>query len=246
MKMKKLFIVFVLLLLVFSLAFSALANEGHVIDNADILTAAQEAELSALLEEKSQKFSLDIVVMSVEDLDGYYSARDAAAELFEEHGRGYGDDHDGIMFFFSTEYKDYFILTSGSVMSDFGDDKLYDIESATLDLMRSGNYFDAFCAFATETEKALSFDIAKSVVIALVIGLIVALIVTGSMKSKLKTVKKQYRAESYVKNGSLNITESNTLFLYSHVSRRAKPKSNSSGSFKSSSGRSYGGRGGRL
>jgi uncharacterized protein len=184
--------------------------------------------------------------MTVEDLGGYYSAQSAAAELFEEYGRGYRDDHDGIMFFFSTEYRDYFILTSGSARSDFGNDELYDIESATLDLMRGGYYFDAFCAFTAETAKVLSFNVSKSVIIALVIGLIIALIVTGSMKSKLKTVKKQYRAENYVINGSLNITEANTLYLYSHVSRRAKPKSNSSGSFKSSSGRSYGGRGGRL
>ena len=44
------------------------------------------------------------------------------------------------------------------------------------------------------------------------------------MKSKLKTVRFQAAASNYMKNGSLNITESRDLFLYNTVTRTAKPK----------------------
>ena len=49
------------------------------------------------------------------------------------------------------------------------------------------------------------------------------------MKGKLKSVKKQYAANSYIKQGSLNITDSRDMFLYSKVDRHARPQSSGGG-----------------
>ena len=87
------------------------------------------------------------------------------------------------------------------------------------------------------------------IAVAIVAGIVVAFVIVHSMKSKLKTVKMQAAAGSYLKNGSLNITQSNDIFLYSNVTRTAKPKeNNSSGSstHTSSSGNTYGGGGGKF
>lgn len=66
--------------------------------------------------------------------------------------------------------------------------------------------------------------------ICLAIGLVIALIVTGIMKGQLKSVRAQSAAAEYVKQGSLQVTESHDLFLYRNVTRVPRPKSNNSGS----------------
>lgn len=71
--------------------------------------------------------------------------------------------------------------------------------------------------------------VAINLLIALVIAFVIALIVTGVMRAKLKTVRRQAAADSYVKAGSLNITESSDLFLYSHLDRRERPKDDDHG-----------------
>lgn len=85
--------------------------------------------------------------------------------------------------------------------------------------------------------------------VSLVIGFVIAKIVVGNMKSKLKTVRSQTTANSYVKNGSMQITDSRDLFLYHTVAKTAKPKNTSSGSsgtHTSSSGTTHGGGGGKF
>lgn len=72
-----------------------------------------------------------------------------------------------------------------------------------------------------------------------------------NMKGKLKTVRFQPAANSYMKAGSMNITESRDMFLYNTVTRTAKPKANDSDSegsstHTSSSGSTHGGGGGSF
>ena len=81
------------------------------------------------------------------------------------------------------------------------------------------------------------------------VGFILSLIIVGRMKAKLKTVRFQAAASSYIKDGSLNINESRDLFFYNTVSRTAKPKDNDSGgssTHTSSSGSTHGGGGGKF
>ena len=86
------------------------------------------------------------------------------------------------------------------------------------------------------------------ILISIAVGVITALIVVCIMKGKLKTVKMQASANNYLKNGSLNITDSSDIFLYSNVTRTAKPKNNDndSSTHESSSGNTYGGGGGKF
>ena len=80
-------------------------------------------------------------------------------------------------------------------------------------------------------------------------GFILSLIIVGRMKAKLKTVRFQAAAGSYIKDGSLKINESRDMFLYNTVTRTAKPKDNDSGgssTHTSSSGSSHGGGGGKF
>ena len=71
------------------------------------------------------------------------------------------------------------------------------------------------------------------VIIVTVIGLIAGLITAFVMKGKLKSVRKQDSARTYVKPGSMQLTYSRDIFLYRNVERTKKQErveSTSSGS----------------
>ncbi|MBQ7219263.1 MAG: TPM domain-containing protein, partial [Ruminococcus sp.] len=62
----------------------------------------------------------------------------------------------------------------------------------------------------------------------------------------LKTVAMQRGAASYVRSGSMNVTQSRDTYLYSTVSRTRREKSSSGSSTHSTGGSSFGGSGGKF
>ena len=86
--------------------------------------------------------------------------------------------------------------------------------------------------------------------IGLIVGLVAAVITILVMRSQMNTAKLQKSAANYLKDGSFHLRRRSDMFLYSRVSRRAKPKENTSGGgssvHRSSGGVSHGGRGGRF
>lgn len=86
--------------------------------------------------------------------------------------------------------------------------------------------------------------------VALIIGLIIAAVTVLVMRGKMNTAKLQKNAASYLKDGSFRLRQRSDMFLYSRVTRTARPKNTSSGGgssvHRSSGGISHGGRGGRF
>ena len=79
-----------------------------------------------------------------------------------------------------------------------------------------------------------------------------AWVVVSVMKSQLRSVAFQENAASYVREGSMNLTNSRELFLYRDVHRTERPKesrssdSGGSSTHTSSSGTTHGGGGGSF
>lgn len=71
------------------------------------------------------------------------------------------------------------------------------------------------------------YDTGKFLLISLGIGLVVGLIVTGVMWAKLKSVHYKRDADGYKKLGSMKLLRSGDFYLYSTVTRTARPKNNS-------------------
>ena len=91
----------------------------------------------------------------------------------------------------------------------------------------------------------------KGILIALGVGFVISGIVVLTMRGKLKSVRRKTEANSYVKPNSMNITASSDTFLYSNVTRTARPKNDSSSgsgssTHTSSSGTTHGGGGGKF
>lgn len=86
-----------------------------------------------------------------------------------------------------------------------------------------------------EPKKAID---GKWIVISLIAGFFISLMISLSLKKQLNTVSFQRGAASYVKDGSMNLTNSTDAFLYATVTKTEKPKDNGGkfGGMSSSSG----------
>lgn len=239
--MKKL-IIFCLVLMVLVIPVSA--AEDLLVDDADLLTYAQETELEAGLRELTEKYNMSVVIVTTDSVGEKDTV--AYADDFLDYN-GYGED--GILLLINMEDRQWHISTVGEAVSAFSEDDLAQIEDGIVDYLSDGNYMSAFEEFISQCDDILdnSFAWGTNLIFALVVGLVVSLIVVFCLKRQLKSVKRQYTASDYVRPGSLQLTGSGEIFLYHTVSRIEKPKPQSgSGTHRSSSGRMHGGRGGRF
>ena len=193
-----------------------------LVDEASLLSASEEKVLLEKLEDISQKRKCDVAVVTVESL-GNKSATAYADDFYDYNGYGYGVNDDGILLLISMEKRDWAITTYGFAKTAF---------------TKSGQEYIPRTAFKPIW-----------VLMALGIGFLIAIIAVSVMKSKLKSVRRQPAASSYIRPDSFQVTQSQDIFLYRNVTRTARPKdtgSSSGGGHISSSGRSHGGSSGKF
>lgn len=240
--MKKLFVfVFITAILTLSiLPVAADTTKDLVIDNADLLTVNEEKELGAFFAEIGDEWDYDIVVYTV-DAIGVYSAHIYAERFFDDNGYGRGENSDGAILLISMEERDW-----GVFATDMSDSEAAEIGENITPYLSDGDYFSAFEAFAEEIDEHKSFPFFNNLIIALVVGFVIALIVVTSMKNKLKSVARVDHAREYVRKDSFKLSHSRDLYLYSTVTRIAKPKNTSSGGRGGGGGSRGGGASGKF
>lgn len=265
---KKLYMILFAVVLCFQTALALQAEGGfadayyRVLDMAELLTEEEEAALIEALDEISLRQKMDVVVATTDDLEGYY-IRDYADQLYEKCLFGYGESADGLMLLISTEDNSWHICTCGYGITAFTEAGIQYIGEQIGTSMSKGNFAAAFSDFAaladdfiTQARTGKPYDTGNLprsplsplwIPVSLVIGFVLAKIMVGKMKGKLKSVRAQTAANSYVKSGSMNITESRELFLYNTVTKAAKTTTSSgNGTHTSSSGKTFGGGGGKF
>lgn len=237
--MKKI-LAFLMLLLI--LAVPAMAAAELLVDDADILTAKEERQLTEKLEEAGEASGLDIVIVTVDGLDGTY-IRDYADDYYDYNGY----DFDGVLLLLDMDSRTWWISGSGAGVDIFTSSVIDSIGDRMEEDLKEGDFAAAFETYIEACVQYAddSFNVGGALIVALIIGSVVALIVTMIWRSQLKSVRFKAAASDYLKPGSLNITGSQDLYLYSNVSK-VKRQQTSSGSHSSSSGRSHSGGGGRF
>lgn len=262
----------VYLLLVFCMIFTAIlpvsASEYYpVFDEPDLLTDGEEAELIAKLENICSRKQMEVVVAAFETI-GDYTPMEYADDFYDYNGYGYGENRDGLILIVVMDTSDWWISTCGAAISVFTDAGIDYIGEQIVPYMSDGDFYGAFNEFADQCETFIAqhetgdsydthnlpkvpFEKGTAAVIALVAGLLIAAIYTASLKGQLKSVQAQRTASAYVKNGSMNVTNSRDFFLYRHVARTEKvnnsdSRSGGSSTHASSSGATHGGRGGKF
>lgn len=240
----------------------------RLMDEAGLLSSDEAAEIKAKLDEISERQKFDVVIATVNSLSGK-TPREYADDLYDYSGFGFGENKDGVLFLISMEDRDWYISTTGygiAAITDAGREYIADKFTGYLS---DGDYAEAFRIYANEVDRFVTnavetgkpYDVGNLphdplsliwIPISLVVGILIASAVVGGMKSKLRSVSFAAAADSYVKPGSMNVRESRDMFLYSTVSRTAKPKDNDSSSsggsstHTSSSGTTHGGGGGKF
>ena len=216
-------------------------KEYQVFDEADLLNNSEELALEEKLADLSNKHNAQIVVCTIESMDGG-DIDEFLEYLYDEMEFGYGDNHDGVLLLVCMDIREYRILSNGfaGVAIDSGD--IDDIGDAIVSDLSDGNYAAAFDEFADQCDYYLDgyingfpFNFGKNLLICLVIGIIAGVVVAFILKGQLKTVRIQDQASDYVKPGSMQVTVSNDFFLYRDVTRTKKESSSSSGSGSSRS-----------
>lgn len=253
---------------------SAAGDLPRLVDKADLLSDSEESDLLNLLDEISERQQVDIVVVTVDSMKGE-TAMVYADDFYDYNGYGIGSGQDGILLLISMDERDWYISTHGygiTAVTDAG--REYMSEQFVSDLS-AGDYAAAFTNFArlcddfiTQAKTGEPYDVGHlpddtfepvwGLIVALGFAFIISLIVTGIMRGQLKSVHSQPEANNYIKQGSMQLTKKNDLFLYRHVDRRKKPENNSSSgssssnhsggsrTHTSSSGRTHGGGGGKF
>lgn len=238
-----------------SVVASAETKDSRLVDGADLLSSSEETEILARLDEISKKYEYDVVIVTQEDI-GDSTEEEFADDYYDNNGYGFGDKYTGLLLLiaFDEEGGMWHITTCGDAINAFTDSNIESIGSEMEFSLSSKDYAAAFNTFIDECDYYINgyvngfpFETGRNLVISIVIGFIFAYIVTSSMKGKLKSVKLQKNATSYVKSGSLNVTTSRDFFLYSEVKAvEKKSDDDKSSTHTSSSGREHGGGGGRF
>lgn len=238
-------------------------GKDYVVDEAELITDAEEAILESRLSKLASKYSYDTVILTQKSLKGH-SPKAIADDYYDYNGYGYGDNYDGMLFFICISSRDYYTSTYGrgiEVCGDYFIDYL-DENTDAVSKLSDGKYYDSFVEYIDTVEMFLAkaesgspysyinqapWKTSRLVIalsIAAVIALIIGLIYVSGLKKKMKTAVKKEFASDYVRDGSFVLKVARDMFLYSRTTKHAKPKSSSSSS--SSSGRSHGGGGGKF
>lgn len=257
--MKRKILSLLVILCLLSLAvFTVQAETVRLADEAGLLSGSEEKSICQMLDEISSRQGVDIVIVTTDYLEGK-SPMEYADDYFD-YG-GYAPD--GILLLVSMEDRDWYVSTTGYGITAVTDAGLECISDRFVPYLSDEEYAEAFETFArlcdvflTQARSGDPYDIhnlpkepfnaAVSLGVALVIGLVVSLIVTGKMKKELKSVAQRAKADDYIAPGSLQLSYSRDVLLYTHLDRRERPKSGGSSTHVSSSGTTHGGGGGKF
>ena len=276
-RLRSLFAALAALVLAVLLTVPAFAVEGgfadlyyRMNDSADVLTAEEDSELEDALEELSLRQSFDVTIATVESLEsvGYDSMEAYADDLYDYCQFGYGPDMDGVLLLVSVGDRKWHISTCGYGITAFTDAGIQYLGEQMKPFMAEGDYAAAFRTFVQWSDTYIDaaragrpYDVKTLprdplspmyLVLAVGIGLVLAWVVVSVMKSQLRSVAFQENAASYVREGSMKLTNQRDLFLYRDVHRTERPKESSSSdsggssTHTSSSGTTHGGGGGSF
>ena len=218
-----------------------------VSDEANLLTSSEEAALESKLQQLSDTYGAQIAVVTTASAEGY-NVDSLVEYIYDTNGYGYGGNHDGVMLLIAMDVREFRIISNGFAGDAIADYEIESISDRITPDLSGGYYADAFETFADACGDYLEgylygypFDVTKNLLIALVIGVVISLIVVLIMKGQLKSVRMQTHANSYVRSGSFNLTQSGDYFMYRNITRTARPQDDSS----SGGSRSGGGGGSR-
>ena len=156
MKIMSLLLSMVLFLFVPFLNIQAASNHpARLVDQAELLTAEEQQQIQAKLDEVSELHHCDAVVMTVNSLEGK-TATEYADDAFDYDGYGLGEDKAGILFLVDMGDRNWATSTHGYAITAFTDAGLSYIEEKLVSYLGDGEYAEAFNCFAEQCDRFLT------------------------------------------------------------------------------------------
>lgn len=270
---KKLLSVLTVMILAMSLILPVQAGDDRqrMVDQAGLLSQEERQTLEETLDEISERQQMDVVVVTVNWLEGR-TATEYADDFFDYNGYGFGSDHDGILLLVSMSERNWAISTCGYGITAFTDVGNKYLEKRIVGKLSDGKYYKAFTVFAEECDRFIDqaktgepFDIHNSpkrpmyalrIVLSICGGFLIAFLIALRKKAKLRSIIQQRSATEYIEPGSMELTVNEDRFINRVTTTRKIERSSRSGSgggsrggsstHRSSSGRSHGGSSGRF
>ncbi|MDO4502055.1 MAG: TPM domain-containing protein [Coriobacteriia bacterium] len=227
----------------------------RVVDNADLLTDQEEADLKARLKDMRQRLNMDFVFVS--DVSSYGLSRELfAQDYYKFNGYGVGEKYDGVIFFVCMEDGNRGFVTAacGNAEGLMTESNLNKLDDRVIDLFKEGRYAEGISKRFTDldslyTDGHLPFNwggLGLGCFGGLVFGCFMGFTNLGRKRHKMKTVAKAAHARQYA-NGGVEFTVStdvNAGTTYTRVPYVDPDKGSGGGggsSFFSGSGGSGGG-----
>ena len=236
--MKKILPLLLILLLFTALALPASAEltPGLMSDTADVLTPAEEGALWTELNRIYQTHGIPVTVIFTNAIFTERESESMAEEAFRELTHG---QDEGMVFYVGISVRQWRMVGIGNTYNRLNSDAMDLLADRCVPLLEQDDFEGAAMEFAktadeilTATKDGAEFKTPlpwQTILIAsLIAGIVIAGLSVYSMVSKLKTVRHQAAARNYVKENSLNLTQSRDLFLYRTLTRTPRPKSDSS------------------
>ena len=130
------------LLLAFSLLFISALARGDVVDNADILTDDQEAQITSRINELRRSCGQDFAFLSTDDFI-CFDPVEFGAFYWDQNGFGLGLDHSGVLVYLDMNIKMMVVITSGQARADIDSGKVDVILDAAMPLLQDGDFCGA-------------------------------------------------------------------------------------------------------
>ncbi len=256
--MKRVLTVITALFFLICLSPAVYAATESVVDDADLLSDGQEANLSQLAQKLRDAYDMDVVIHTVWSLGGK-SPEGYADDYYDDNGYGVGADYSGVIFVLSMEYRDWAVSTCGEAIDALSDRDLDELLYSMSQNLSDGEYYEAFLTYLDGLEDCLqdyqeslappdAGDYFKILIVSLLVGAGIGAVGLMVLRSTMNTAVAQSNAQSYFVNNSFILPVNQNTFLYSRTSKTSLPESNGGGSstHRGSSGRSHGGRSGKF
>ena len=247
--MKKLLSLLTAALLV-CLSFSACAENARVIDDADLFSAQEEAELLSMIADFQRDTGMDFVIFTSSAAHSQ-SQQTIADELYDRGGYGLGEDNSGILYYIDMYERIPYLCTTGAMIDYMTDERIEAAHNSAYPFLTSGEYAGAAFQMIYAVygyvdmgipEGSYRYDIvtgqvltpyhkaltSSEVLVCALIALVAALLFTKSVQGRyaLKASTYSYDAAS---NSSFDLTGKTDDYLRTTTTRTRKAPPPSAG-----------------
>lgn len=241
------------------------ARLNYITDMANLLSDTEIAALEEKAADISERNNYGVYVIIVNDFRSYsdYSQLDEAGkDIYTRYQLGWDTDNGGTMLILSMADRDYHVGFN-AVRSNylFLERDRNNLEDKVVRYLRNNDYYEAFNAYLDGCDACMTGaanreynedweedDGGISVGIAAIPGALAALLTGLGMSAPMRSAVKKTNANSYVVDGSLELTRRSDMFLHRSVTRTPRQTQSSSPSSRSTrySSGSYSGRSGKF